>query len=91
MPYRTYCKIFKAKTIADLPQEFLQISIYLILSCLIRIYEPMIITTNCELTILTDRWYFYEPNKISFTIFRQLRNLLRIIEVQFITKINKQF
>ena len=88
MPYRTYCKIFKAKTITDLPQEFLQILINIILSFLIRIYEPMIITANCELT-LTDRWYFCEPNKISLTIFGQLRNLLRFIEVQFKTKINK--
>ena len=51
----------------------------------------MIITANCELTTLTDRWYFCEPNKISFTIFGQLHNLLQIIEVQFITKMNKQF
>ena len=74
-----------------MPQEFLQILIYIILSFLIRIYEPMIITANCELATLTDRWYFYEPNKISLAIFGQLRNLLRFIEVQFITKINKHF
>jgi len=61
------------------------------LSFLIRIYEPIIITANCELTTLTDRWHFCEPNKISLTIFGQLRNLLRFIEVGFITKINKHF
>ena len=72
-----------------MPQEFLQTLIYIILSFLIRIYEPMIITANCELTTLTYRWYFCEPNKISLTIFGQLHNLLRFIEVQFITKINK--
>jgi len=60
MPYKTYCKIFKAKTIADLPQEFPQLLIYLILSFLIGIYEPIII----------------KANKINFTIFRQLCNLL---------------
>ena len=61
------------------------------LSFLIRIYEPLIITANCELTPPTYRWYFCEPNKISVTIFGQLRNLLRFIEVGFITKINKHF
>ena len=56
------------------------------LSLLIRIYEPIIITASCELTTLIDRWYFYEPNKLSFTIFGQPGNLLRFIEVGFITE-----
>ena len=51
----------------------------------------MMVTANYELTTLTDRWYFCEPNKISLTIFGQLCNLLQFIEVQFITKINKHF
>jgi len=81
--------MFMSIAITNCPQIFLQILIFIILSFPIRIYEPMIVTTNCELTTLTDRWYFCEPNKISLTIFGQLRNLLRFIEVQFITKINK--
>ena len=50
-----------------------------------------IATSNCNLTTLIDRWHFYEPNKISLTIFGQPRNLLRFIEVGFITKIIKHF
>ena len=37
---------------------------------------------NCELTTLTDRWYFCEPNKLGFTIFGHLQDLLQIIKVQ---------
>ena len=61
------------------------------LSSLIKIYEPIIIIANCNLTVLISRWYFCEPNKLGFTIFRHLHHLLRFIEVGFITKITKHF
>ena len=72
-----------------MPQEFLQILIYTILSFLIRIYKPIIITANCELTTLADRWYFYESNKLGLTIFGYLQDLLQIIKIQLQTKLNK--
>ena len=59
------------------------------LSFIIRIYEPIIIIANYELTTLTDRWYFCEPNKISFTIFGHLHNLLQFIKVQLKVILNK--
>ena len=52
------------------------------LSFLIRLYEPIIITANCELTTLADRWYFCESNKLGLTIFERLQDLLQIIQVQ---------
>ena len=61
------------------------------LSFLIKIYEPIIITANCNLTVLISRWYFCEPNKLSFTILGRLHNLLSFIKVQRITKLNKHF
>ena len=61
------------------------------LSFLIKIYEPIIITANCNLTVLISRWYFCEPNKLSFTILGRLHNLLSFIKVQRITKLTKQF
>ena len=61
------------------------------LSFLIKIYEPIIITANCNLTVLISRWYFCEPNKLSFTILGRLYNLLSFIKVQRITKLNKHF
>ena len=61
------------------------------LSLLIKIYEPIIIIANCNLTILISRWYFCEPNEPGFTIFGHLHHLLRFIEVGFIIKITKHF
>ena len=61
------------------------------LSFLIRLYEPIIITANCELTTLIDRWHYCEPNKLSFTIFGHLHNLLRFIKVQLKSLLNKHF
>jgi len=61
------------------------------LSLLIKIYEPIIIIANCNLTVLISRWYFCEPNEPGFTIFGHLHHLLRFIEVGFITKITKHF
>ena len=65
-----------AKAIINLPQKFLQILIYIILSSLVWIYEPITIIAICKLTTLTDRWHFYEPNKLGFTIFGHLPDLL---------------
>ena len=70
-----------AISIINLPQKFLQTLIYIILSSLVRIYEPIIITANYELTTLTDRWHFCEPNKLGFTIFGHLQDLPQIIKV----------
>jgi len=61
------------------------------LSFLIRLYAPIIITANYELTTLTDRWHYCEPNKLSFTIFGHLHNLLRFIKVQLKSLLNKHF
>ena len=61
------------------------------LSLLIKIYEPIIIIANCNLTVLISRWYFCEPNKLGFTIFGHLHHLLSFIKVGFITKITKHF
>ena len=61
------------------------------LSFLIKIYEPIIIIANCNLTVLISRWYFCEPNKLGFTILGRLHNLLSFIKVQRITKLNKHF
>ena len=65
-----------AKAIINLPQKFLQILIYIILSSLVWIYESITIIANCKLTTLIDRWYFYKPNKLDFTIFGHLQDLL---------------
>ena len=61
-----------AKAIINLPQKFLQILIYIILSSLVWIYDPITIPANYNLTTLTGRWYFCEPNKLGFTIFGHL-------------------
>ena len=71
-----------AISITNLPQKILQILIYIILSSLVWIYAPITITAICKLTILTDRWHFCEPNKLGFTIFGHLQNLLQFIKVQ---------
>ena len=60
----TYCNDFKAKTIVGLPQQILQLKIDIPLSFLLQSYEPTILTANGELTVLTGRRHFCEPNNL---------------------------
>ena len=85
MPKEPTVTISKLKLLSVYHNKSLHLKIDIPLSFLLQAYEPTILTTNGEPTVLTGRRHFCEPNKLCFAIFGQPCNLLLIIEVQLIT------
>ena len=85
MPKEPIVTISKLKLSSVYHNKSLHLKIDITLSFLLQAYEPTILTANGELTVLTGRRHFCEPNKLSFAIFGQPCNFLQFIEVVFIT------